>query len=100
VSVVFLWEIQVKVRVGKLTADMQEILNEIEASAFELLPIDPAHLLRLSTLPAHHNDPFDHLLIAQAIAEGATFVSEDRHTPEYHVLFVTCSGAAPPGPGT
>lgn len=94
VSVVSLWEIQVKVRVGKLTADMQEILNEIGGQAFELLPIDPAHLLLLGTLPAHHKDPSDHLLIAQAIAEGATFVSEDRHTPEYHVLFVTCSGAA------
>lgn len=100
VSVVSLWEIQVKVRVGKLTADMQEILNEIEAQAFELLPIDPAHLLLLGTLPTHHKDPFDHLLIAQAITEAATFMSEDRHAPEYHVPFVTCSGATPSGPGT
>ena len=100
VSVVSLWEIQVKVRVGKLTADMHEILSEIEAQAFELLPINPAHLLLLGTLPVNHRDPFDHLLIAQAIAEGATFVSEDRHTPQYHVLFVTCSGAAPPRPST
>ena len=100
VSVVSLWEIQVKMRVGKLTADMQEILNEIEVQAFELLPIDPAHLILLGALPAHHKDPFDHLLIAQAFAEGATFMSEDRHVPAYGVLFVTCSGAMPEGLGT
>ena len=89
VSVASLWEIQVKVRVGKLTADLQDILSEIEAQAFELLPIKQTHLVRLGTLPAHHRDPFDHLLIAQAIIEDATFVSEDRHTPNYPVKFVT-----------
>ncbi len=94
VSVVSLWEVQVKVRAGKLEADLPDILNEIEAQAFEMLPISPAHLVRLSSLPAHHKDPFDHLLIAQAIVEGALFVSEDRHTPAYPVQFVTCSSAA------
>ncbi|WP_158746684.1 type II toxin-antitoxin system VapC family toxin [Acidisphaera sp. L21] len=93
VSVVSLWEIQVKVRVGKLAADMRDILNEIEAQALDLLPIDLAHLLCLAALPAHHRDPFDHLLIAQAITEGATFMSEDRHIPEYQVPFLTCSGS-------
>lgn len=91
VSVVSLWEIQVKVRAGKLTADMPGILKEIEAQAFELLPISQAHLVHLGTLPAHHKDPFDHLLIAQAIVEAAIFVSEDRHIPDYAVQVVTCS---------
>ncbi len=91
VSVVSLWEIQVKVRVGKLTADLPAILNEIEAQAFELVPISQAHLLRLGTLPVHHRDPFDHLLIAQAIVEAAIFVSEDRHIPAYAVQVVPCS---------
>ncbi len=91
ISMVSLWEIQVKVRVGKLAADLQEILQEIKAQSFQLLPINPEHLIRLSTLPAHHKDPFDHLLIAQAIVEELTFVSEDRHTPKYSVQFVKCS---------
>ncbi len=91
ISMVSLWEIQVKVRVGKLAADLQEILQEIKAQSFQLLPINPEHLIRLSTLPAHHKDPFDHLLIAQAIVEELTFVSEDRHTPKYPVQFVKCS---------
>ena len=91
VSVVSLWEIQVKVRVGKLTADMHEILKEIEAQAFDLLQISGAHILQLGSLPMHHKDPFDHLLIAQAIVEEAIFVSEDRRIPDYAVQAITCS---------
>jgi len=91
VSVVSLWEIQVKMRAGKLTADLPGIFREIEAQAFDLLPIAQTHLLHLGTLPAHHKDPFDHLLIAQAIVEGAIFVSEDRHAQNYDVQVVTCS---------
>ena len=55
--------------------------------------ISPAHLVALAGLPLHpdHRDPFDHLLVAQAITEGATFVSEDRNIPRYAVPFVTCS---------
>lgn len=95
VSVASLWEILVKVRADKLVADIQEILNEMKAQGFELLDISPAHLLALATLPMHHRDPFNHLLIAQAIAEAATFLSEDRHTPEYPVQHVTCSDPVP-----
>lgn len=95
VSAVSLWEILVKVRAGKLVADIQEILNEMKAQGFELLGISPAHLLALATLPMHHKDPFDHLLIAQAIAEAATFLSEDSYTPQYPVQHVTCSDPAP-----
>ena len=90
VSVVSLWEIQVKARVGKLTADLAAILEEMEAQAFELLPIRPAHLLRLGGLPAHHRDPFDHLLIAQAMIEGAAIVTADRISG-YGVQVVGCS---------
>ena len=92
VSVVSLWEIQVKARVGKLTADLAAILEEMEAQAFELLPIRPAHLLRLGGLPAHHRDPFDHLLIAQAMIEGAAFVTADRQISGYGVQVVGCLG--------
>ncbi len=91
VSVVSLWEIQVKMRVGKLAADMADIFKEIEAQAFELLQISQAHLVHLGTLPMHHKDPFDHLLIAQAIVEKAIFVSEDHNIPEYAVQVMACS---------
>ena len=83
-----------KVRAGKLKADMRDILDEIEAQGFHQLSIGPAHLLALSNLPMHHKDPFDHMLIAQAIAEGATFLSEDGNLPRYPVQYVTCSDTA------
>jgi PIN domain nuclease of toxin-antitoxin system len=93
VSGVSLWEIVVKVRVGKLGAGIKEISDAIERQGFTLLDIRTAHLMTLSQLPMHpdHRDPFDHLLIAQAITEDATFVSEDRNTPRYSVQFATCS---------
>nr|WP_237181068.1 type II toxin-antitoxin system VapC family toxin [Roseomonas haemaphysalidis] len=94
VSAVSLWEILVKVRVGKLLADIEDILAELQAQSFTLLPIAPTHLVVLVGLPMHHRDPFDHLLIAQAIAEGATFLSADSFTPRYPVQHLTCSDSA------
>ncbi len=99
VSAVSLWEAQVKVRVGKLETDLPDILAEIRDQGFDLLGIAPAHLLALGLLPRHHRDPWDHLLIAQANAEDAIFMSEDRHTPDYTVAYVTCSGSALPRMG-
>ncbi len=93
VSVVSLWEIVVKVRVGKLQADIKDISAAVETEGFELLGISPGHLLRLAKLPRHHKDPFDHLLIAQAVTEGATFVSEDQHISKYAVSLLNCTDA-------
>jgi PIN domain nuclease of toxin-antitoxin system len=93
VSIVSLWEIVVKARVGKLEADLREIVNEVGRPGFELVGVTTPHLLALAELPMHHRDPFDHLLIAQAIVEDAVFVSEDRNAPRYSVRLVTCSDA-------
>ncbi len=94
VSVVVLWEMVVKQRVGKLRFDLEEVLQAVDRGGFALLDISVAHLRALVGLPAHHRDPFDHLLIAQAITEEAVFVSDDRHVPRYAVLAMTCSGVA------
>jgi len=100
VSVASLWEMVVKLRVGKLEADIGEVAAAVRHDGFALLGMDVAHLLELAALPAHHRDPFDHLLIAQAIAEDATFLSDDRHVPDYPARFIPCSDAPPPaGPG-
>ena len=96
VSVVSLWVMLVKARVGKLEVDMQDVLTEMRSQGFTLLGLEPAHLLELARLPMTHKDPFDHLLIAQAIAEKAVFMSEDGHVPEYPVTYLKCSGAALP----
>lgn len=94
ISVVSLWEIVAKTRVGKLEADIKEIMDAVQHEGFTLLDIGIAHLLSLVALPVLHRDPFDHLLIAQAISEDATFVSEDPNTARYPVRIVHCSGGA------
>jgi PIN domain nuclease of toxin-antitoxin system len=67
-------------------------MDAVPREGFTLLDIGMAHLLTLAGLPVHHRDPFDHLLIAQAITENATFISEDRNIAGYLVPRVTCSG--------
>ncbi len=91
VSAASLWEIVVKQRVGKLQADIGEICQAIAAQGMSVLAIGTAHLTTLSVLPAHHRDPFDHLLIAQAICEGAVFLSADANVAAYPVRVMSCA---------
>ena len=92
VSVASMWEIAVKLRIGKLEADIAAIGDAVARDGLALIGITPAHLAALVALPTHHRDPFDHLLIAQAIAEEATFVSGDRQAPAYPVSLLRCPG--------
>ena len=88
VSVVSLWEITIKHSLGKLTIALP-LANLLALSSgqnpFHLLPIEPAHLLALAQLPFHHNDPFDRLLAAQALAENLPIVSIDAALDAYGV---------------
>jgi PIN domain nuclease of toxin-antitoxin system len=90
VSTVSLWEIIIKTRIGKLSVDLAEIESQMQRHGLLNLPIKDAHLRVLETLPRHHRDPFDHLLISQAIAEGAYLLSSDRRAVEYPVRVVAC----------
>jgi len=79
-SVASVWEMQIKLQLGKLTlspllSDLIE--NQQQANRLEVLPIELSHVLALAALPPHHKDPFDRLIIAQAIEEGAYLVSGD-----------------------
>lgn len=88
VSVVSLWEIVVKRRIGKLDADIASINAQLApASKLQLLGISAQHLHALDSLPVHqqHRDPFDHLIVAQALFEGMTLVTNDQHAPLYPV---------------
>lgn len=82
------WEIAIKVHLGKWTLSqpyqtvMDAILNVYQ---FRVLHIQPAHTARLIGLPNHHGDPFDRLLVAQALAEGCTLVSADAAFDRYGV---------------
>ncbi|MDT4896028.1 MAG: hypothetical protein QOH25_1105 [Acidobacteriota bacterium] len=87
-SIVSAWEMQVKMQLGKLKLNLplQELIqSQQEANALQLLPIELEHVLALSTLPSHHKDPFDRLLIAQAIVEEAMIVSADSKLSAYSV---------------
>jgi PIN domain nuclease of toxin-antitoxin system len=87
-SVVCLWEIAVKNRVGKLAVPLDALIADAVAMRFTRLGIEDEHLRALSILPFHHRDPFDHLLIAQAIAEEALFVTRDKAAARYPLTVV------------
>ena len=87
-SVVSLWEITVKFRVGKLAERGSAIWPEVADEGFGMLGVTEAHLAELDDLPRHHGDPFDHLILAQAKAEGATVITSDRHMTRYGVACI------------
>ncbi len=88
VSVASCWEIAIKVGLGKL--DLGEpsrsfLPREIARNNFELLPISLAHATMVEGLVAHHRDPFDRLLVAQAMTEGLPLVSADGIFDQYGI---------------
>lgn len=85
VSVVSLWEIAIKNSLGKLDLDasLDAFFKDIVNKGFRIMPIDLAHILQSSTLPFHHRDPFDRLLIGQAIAEQMSLVTKDSFFERY-----------------
>lgn len=87
-SIVSPWELQIKVGTGKMKLSRtveQAVQFELDRGALILLPITLAHIDELSRLPSHHRDPFDRLLVAQAIHEGLTLVAGDRQIRLYPV---------------
>jgi PIN domain nuclease of toxin-antitoxin system len=87
VSITSPWEISIKAALGNLTPpdDLELQLNE---KRFELLPIALRHTEAVASLPHHHGDPFDRMLIAQAQVDGLTLVSSDREMRRYPVALL------------
>ncbi len=88
VSVASLWEIIVKNRLGKLPlpAPIDQIIEPMKQSgAVKILPLSEAAVLRLRVLPEIHRDPFDRMLVCQALDEGLTLVTPDATLPGYPV---------------
>ena len=87
-SVASVWEMQIKVQLGKLKLrlPLRELIeSQTETNGLKTLPVELAHVLVLDTLPFHHKDPFDRMLIAQSIQEDVTLVSADPEFPAYSV---------------
>jgi PIN domain nuclease of toxin-antitoxin system len=87
-SVVTVWELQIKIALNKFTIKGKlenAVKDEQQNNGFQILPIQVSHALYLENLPPHHKDPFDRLLISQAIVENMTLVSADTDFAKYQV---------------
>lgn len=87
-SIASLWEISIKISIGKiaLTQPFELFIpDQLTKNAIEILPITTEHLVLLTSLPFHHRDPFDRLLIAQVIHEQLSIVSKDSHFDPYGI---------------
>jgi PIN domain nuclease of toxin-antitoxin system len=83
VSAASIWEIAIKTAIGKLDADPAEVRNALAPSGFGELAVTGEHAARVATLPAHHRDPFDRLLVAQSLVEGLTLLTADAQLAHY-----------------
>jgi len=88
VSAASIWEIAIKARLGKIEADADELVAAIETSGFTELPVRAGHAAGVARLPLHHTDPFDRLLLAQAIVEPLRFLTADAVLVQYSELVV------------
>jgi PIN domain nuclease of toxin-antitoxin system len=90
-SLVSIWEIAIKMKIGKLNSlgsSVAYIHDEMEAYGMQLLPIRYEHILQLESLPLHHSEPFDRLLIAQAITESLPILTRDEKFSAYPVKVI------------
>lgn len=87
-SVASVWEVAIKVSLGRLplAAPVHEFIPEqLRRNWIDLLPIEASHTFEVARLPFHHRDPFDRLLIAQALVENLPIVSADSAFDDYKV---------------
>ena len=90
VSIASLWEISIKQSIGKLDikSSIEEIAGICREEGIEILHIMPKHLDQIKLLPAVHNDPFDRLIISQAMIENLMVISKDHVFGDYDVKLI------------
>lgn len=89
VSSASIWEAAIKAALGKLDTDIDQLVNAIESSGFSELPVRAKHAALVRQLPAIHNDPFDRILIAQAVSEPLHLLTSDQQLSAYSPLVCT-----------
>ncbi len=89
VSAATVWELSIKAVLGKLDLDGADLVEEIHENDFVELPMTARHSVAAATLPRHHEDPFDRMLIAQAQIEGLTIVTRDSAFRDYGIALVS-----------
>jgi PIN domain nuclease of toxin-antitoxin system len=87
-SAASLWEIAIKASLGKISIDSDALEEQLERSGLHALPITWQHAVQVRKLPMHHRDPFDRMLVAQAISEPLRFLTRDRQLRAYSDLVV------------
>ena len=83
VSHVSLWEIQIKNMTGKLNANIETLIRQLYENNFQEFPMHTDHILALAKLPPHHQDPFDRMLVSQAISEPLHLITHDKTVSRY-----------------
>ena len=89
VSAASTWEISIKKAIGKLDSP-EDIMKQIAKNKFKSLPINIEETLTIETLPPHHQDPFDRILIAQAQVFDLTIITRDRQFSLYDLNLLKC----------
>jgi PIN domain nuclease of toxin-antitoxin system len=90
-SVASVWEILIKVMVGKLPLPQPSgpyLVRKAAENRIEVLPVTLDHILKIESLPVHHRDPFDRVLIAQSIEEKLPLVTADPRFERYPVELI------------
>ncbi len=90
VSIASLWEMSIKVNLGKLhlTSEIEIIFDQIIENGFLLVPILPQHIIRHSKLPFIHRDPFDRMIIAQSLSEKMPIIGKDLIFKDYGIKMI------------
>ena len=85
ISIAGLWEISIKTALGKLIIDgkYETIIDDVNNNSIEILPVNFAHTVEQNRLPFHHRDPFDRIIVSQAIVENMNFISADAIFDDY-----------------
>ncbi len=84
-SIASLWEISIKTALGKLTikGNYESVIDDITDNSIQILPINFAHTVEQNRLPFYHRDPFDRIIVSQAIVENMNLISADAAFDDY-----------------
>lgn len=85
-SIASIWEMAIKINIGKLTfmEPFQKVIeNQIEINNYRILPLTSSHLFKLAALDLHHRDPFDRVIICQALIEDMPVLTVDKNFAAY-----------------
>ena len=82
-SAASIWEVAIKVSLGKIRIDPDEFVAALRESGFQELSVTARHASRVADLPKHHRDPFDRLLVAQSLVEAKLLLTQDQQLAAY-----------------